>query len=404
MAEEGPERVANLLAISDADLAHLELDDLLAELLDRIRSILSADTAAILLRDGDSPYLVARAARGLEDEVYQGVRIPIGVGFAGAVAARREPVMLEHVDASTVANRILLEKGLQRMLGVPLISRDQVLGVLHVGRLSPVPFTEADIELLQVAGQRVTAATNNRYRAIDAAAARLLERSLQPTRLPKVAGLEFAARYVPAERRSVGGDWYDAFVTSAGDLWIVVGDVAGHGLNAAVVMGRVKSAVRSYALLGVSPEEVLELTDRKVTQFEIGNMVTVVCAYSPPPYKRVRVCLAGHPPPVLAAPDTPATLAQSPVGPPLGVAPEMRRSATDVVWPSGGVLLFYTDGLVERRGVDLDDRLGQLTSAVPLADPESVCSSVMHEMVGHRPGTDDIAMLAVRKSSEFSAD
>jgi serine phosphatase RsbU (regulator of sigma subunit) len=358
----------------------------------------------VWLRDGDSPYLVARAARGLEDEVYQGVRIPIGVGFAGAVAERREPVSLDRVDATTVTNRILWETGVQRMLGVPLISRDQLMGVLHVGRLSQTAFTDADVELLRIAGERIAAATNNRYEAIDFVAARLLERSLQPTRLPNVAGLQFAARYVPADRRSVGGDWYDAFVTPSGDLWIVVGDVAGHGLNAAVVMGRVKSAVRSYALLGVSPEEVLELTDRKVTQFEIGNMVTVVCAYSPPPYKRIRVCLAGHPPPVLAAPDAPPDLARAVVGPPLGVTPELRRTATDVVWPPGGVLLFYTDGLIERRDVDLDDRLEQLTTAVPLADPENVCSSVMHEMIGHQPSTDDIALLAVRNSAEFFAD
>ena len=404
MSVEDAERVANLLAVSDADLVHLDLDDLLAELLDRIRSILNADTAAVLLRDGESPYLVARAARGLEEEVYQAVRIPIGVGFAGAIAARREPVSLDRVDAATVANRILWEKGIQVMLGVPLISRDRVIGVLHVGRLSTDPFTDTDVELLQVAAERVTAATHTRYQMIDVAAARLLERSLQPTKLPAVAGLEFAARYAPAESRSVGGDWYDAFVTPSGHLWIVVGDVAGHGLNAAVVMGRVKSALRSYALLGVSPEEVLELADRKVTQFEIGTMVTVVCACSTPPYEKVRVCLAGHLPPVLAAPDAPSTLAQSPVGPPLGVKPDLRRTATEFVWPPGGVLLFYTDGLIERRDVDIDDRLHQLISAVPLADAEHVCSSVMHDMIGHRPSTDDIALLAARKASERSAD
>jgi serine phosphatase RsbU (regulator of sigma subunit) len=404
MSATDAERLANLLAVSDADLVHLDVDELLVELLDRIQSILQADTAAVLLRDGDSPYLTARAARGLEEEVHQGVRIPIGVGFAGAIAARREPVLLNRVDYTTVANPILWEKGIRVMLGVPLMSRDQVIGVLHVGRLSDNPFTNADAELLQVAGARVSAATLARSRAIDVIAGRHLERSLQPTKLPAVAGLEFAARYVPAERSTIGGDWYDAFVLPGGDLWIVTGDVAGHGLNAAVVMGRVKSALRAYALLGVSPEEVLELTDRKVTHFEIGTMVTVVCAHAQPPYEKIRVALAGHPPPVLAAPDRPARLIRPAVGPPLGVEPQTRRAASDHVWPAGAVLLFYTDGLIERRGTDLDDRLEQLVGAVAPTEPENVCTSVMHRMIGADAASDDIAFLAVRRTVDRSEE
>jgi serine phosphatase RsbU (regulator of sigma subunit) len=398
------ERIANLLAVTDADLAHLDVDALLVELLDRIRVILDADTAAVLLRDGDSPYLVARAARGLEEEVRQGVRIPIGVGFAGAIAARREPVALVRVDHTTVANPILWEKGVKVMLGVPLVHRNRVIGVLHVGRLREAPFTVAEVELLQVAGERVSAATAARDQAIDVVAGRLLERSLQPTKLPAVAGLEFAARYVPAELSAVGGDWYDAFVLPNGQLWLVTGDVAGHGLNAAVIMGRVRSALRAYALLGVSPEQVIELTDRKVMQFEMGAMVTVVCACSEPPYEKIRICLAGHPPPVLAAPDGPATLVESVVGPPLGVQPDVRRAAAELAWPAGGVLLFYTDGLVERREVDLGERLDELVSSVPLAEPEQVCVAVTHQMIGSHPGTDDIAFLAVRRTPDANAE
>jgi putative methionine-R-sulfoxide reductase with GAF domain len=397
------QRLANLLPDSDGDVANLDVDELLSEQLGRIRSLLNADTAAVLLRDGDSPYLVARAARGLEEEVRQGVRVPIGIGFAGAVAARREPVLLNRVDATTVANPILWEKGIKVMLGVPLTSRGQMLGVLHVGRLSDHPFTDVDAELLQIAGERVSSAVMSRNQAIEAIAGRHLERSLQPTNLPAVPGLEFAARYVPAERSTVGGDWYDAFVLPGGDLWIVTGDVAGHGLNAAVVMGRVKSALRAYALLGVSPEEVLELTDRKVLHFEMGTMVTVVCAHTQPPYEKIRVAVAGHPPPVLAAPDGSARLVLPAVGPPLGVQPGAERTAIDLVWPAGGVLLFYTDGLIERRGSDLDTRLDQLVASVPAIEPEQVCINVMHSMIGNDAASDDIAFLAVRRSGQAAA-
>jgi len=403
MSAADAERLANLLPGSDADLENLDVDEVLVEVLDRIRSILDADTAAVLLRDGDSPYLVARVARGLEEEVRQGVRVPIGVGFAGTIAARREPVMLDRVDHATVANPILWEKGIKVMLGVPLTNREQLIGVLHVGRLSNHPFRSADAELLQLAGERVSAAIRARSHAIEIIAGRHLERSLQPTRLPAIEGLEFAARYVPAQRSTVGGDWYDAFVLPGGDLWVVTGDVAGHGLNAAVVMGRVKSALRAYALLGVSPEEVLELTDRKVAHFEIGTMVTVVCAHAHPPYEKIRVALAGHPPPVLASPDGSARLVRPEVGPPLGVQPNTRRVATDLTWPAGGVLLFYTDGLIERRGADLDDRLDELVAAVPPTEPENVCTSVMHQMIGAGAASDDIAFLAVRRSLTRSA-
>ena len=397
MSAADAERLSTLLGGGQADVEELDVDDVLVDVLDRIRAILNADTAAVLLRDGDSPYLTARVARGLEEEVRQGVRVPIGVGFAGTIAARREPVMLNRVDHTTVANPILWEKGIKVMLGVPLTSGGRLMGVLHVGRLHDHPFGPADVDLLRRAGDRVSTAIDARSHPLEVIAGRHLERSLQPTVLPAVPGLEFAARYVPAERSTVGGDWYDAFVVPGGDLWIVTGDVAGHGLNAAVVMGRVKSALRAYALLGVSPEEVLELTDRKVTHFEMGAMVTVVCAHAHPPYEKIRVALAGHPPPVLAPADGSARLVRPTVGPPLGVEPRTSRAAVDLEWPAGAVLLFYTDGLIEQRDADIEERMDELVAAVPAAEPENVCTRVMHEMIGANAATDDIAFLAVRR-------
>jgi signal transduction histidine kinase len=142
-------------AVTDAALSHLELDDLLDELLLRIRSILGADTAAILLLDPATNELVARAAKGLEEEVEAGVRIPVGGGFAGRVAAERRPVILPDVDHAHVLNPILREKGIKTLLGVPLIARDDVIGVLHVGTLTPHVFAEDDVQLLQLVAERV---------------------------------------------------------------------------------------------------------------------------------------------------------------------------------------------------------------------------------------------------------
>ena len=151
-------RVENVQAITDAALAHLEVDDLLAVLLPRIREILAADTSAVLLLDEERAELVARAAVGIEEEVEQGVRIPLGKGFAGRVAAERRPVILDDVDHADVLNPILREKGIKSLLGVPLLVREEVLGVLHVGTLVHRRFALEDVELLSLVSDRVALA------------------------------------------------------------------------------------------------------------------------------------------------------------------------------------------------------------------------------------------------------
>ena len=151
-------RMENLQAVSDAALAHLEIDELLAVLLPRIRDILRTDTCAILLLDRDRRELVARAALGIEEEVEQGVRIPLGRGFAGKVAAERAPVFLPDVDTADIFNPILREKGIKSMLGVPLLVAGEAIGVLHVGTLQHREFTSDDTELLQLVASRVALA------------------------------------------------------------------------------------------------------------------------------------------------------------------------------------------------------------------------------------------------------
>ncbi len=151
-------RLEHVQAVTDAALAHLELDELLVVLLPRIRDILSADTCAVLLLDEEANELVARAALGIEEEVEQGVRIPVGRGFAGRVAARREPRILDDVDTADIWNPILRQKGIKSMLGVPLLVSGEAIGVLHVGTLVHRRFTRDDTELLQLVAERVAIA------------------------------------------------------------------------------------------------------------------------------------------------------------------------------------------------------------------------------------------------------
>jgi K+-sensing histidine kinase KdpD len=152
------EHVRRLQSVTDAALAHLRLDELLAALLERTQQILDVDTCAILLIDENTNELVARAALGLEEEVEQGVRVPVGGGFAGRIAAEKQPVILDDVDHAYVLNPLLREKGVKSMLGVPLVVEGEVRGVLHVGSLRARAFDEEEVDLLQLVGDRVALA------------------------------------------------------------------------------------------------------------------------------------------------------------------------------------------------------------------------------------------------------
>jgi putative methionine-R-sulfoxide reductase with GAF domain len=396
--------LANLRAVTDAELGQLDLDDLLVELLKRVHEILDADTAAVLLLDGTSRELVARAAWGLEEEVRQGVRVPLGVGFAGRIAATKGVVRLDRVDATTVSNPILWEKGIRVMLGVPLLAGDDVVGVLHVGRLDDRAFTAEDAELLQVVAERVAGATQLRRPAIERSAAQLLERSLLPEKLPDCVGVDFASRYVPAAGHMVGGDWYDAFTLPSGELWIAIGDVAGHSVRAAVTMGRLKTALRSFALLGIPPHDVLCLVDRKMELFEFNETATVACAVMRSPYDVMHIAIAGHPPPVIAAPGQPATFANAVVEPLLGLDGNTPRSSTEIALEPGSAVVFYTDGLVERRDEALDVGLERLRTAVQADTSNRVAHNVMGRLIGNVEPADDVALLVLHTAKPADSE
>jgi phosphoserine phosphatase RsbU/P len=397
------ERLRAIQSITDAALSRLDDRDLLAELLERTRDALQADTAAVLLLDFSSRQLIATAAAGLEEEVQQGVRIPVGRGFAGRIAAEHRPVILDHVDHTTVLNPILWAKGIQSMMGVPMVAAGQVIGVLHVGSLTPRQFTGHDTELLQLAADRAAAAVKSITAQADRLAAAALQRSLVPTALPVVAGAELAARYIPGSG-AVGGDWYDVFTLPTGELGVVIGDVAGSGLPAAVIMGRMRSALRAYALETRDPAEVLSRLDRKMQHFEPDAMATVLYAVIEPGLDRMNICLAGHFPPVIAYPGQPAELASVATGLVIGIAPQAPRPVTTVQIPPGTMLCFYTDGLIERPGELIDDGLARLCRAVTAEPVESACAAVMYALVGSGPARDDIALLMVQRQPAMEVD
>ena len=264
------DRLRDLQSITDAALAYLPLETLLSELLTRVIEILGVDTAAILLLEDDDTTLVPRAAKGLEEEVERGVRIPVGRGFAGRIAATRRPVRILNLAEAQVVNPILREKGLCSMLGVPLLVEGNVVGVLHVGTLRERAFDDEDEELLQRAADRAALAIVSRLTEQERGLADALQRSLLP-RLPQLPAVALAGRYLPAAAARLGGDWFDAFSLPDGRLALAIGDVVGHGFHAAAIMGQLRSGLRAYALGGMSPAVVLERLSGLLRQIEPGR-------------------------------------------------------------------------------------------------------------------------------------
>ncbi|MEV4812815.1 PP2C family protein-serine/threonine phosphatase [Micromonospora avicenniae] len=392
------EKLRRLQAVTDAALSQLGVEDLLDELLERTRDLLQADTAAILLLDPNGDELVATAASGLEQEVRQGVRLPVGRGFAGSVAARGEPVMIEHVDRTNVVNPILLTRGVASVLGVPMLNGSQVIGVLHVGTLTPRRFTTDDVDLLRLVADRASLATQARLSRLDRAAAVALQRSLLPARPRTVPGLDVAARYVPGTAVGVGGDWYDLFPLPSGHVGVAIGDVAGNGLRAAVVMGRIRSALRAYALESDEPADVLTRLDRKVQLFEPGAMATAIYAVLDPTLRSLTVSSAGHLPPLVAEPGEGTRLIPAEPDLPLGAYPGAPRHSIHTELAPGGCLFLYTDGLIERRTRPLDVGIDLLLRSLTCQPPDAMCSTAMATLLGEEEATDDVAVMAVRRT------
>jgi serine phosphatase RsbU (regulator of sigma subunit) len=418
--QEPSDRLRDIEAVADAALARLDERAIIDALLERVKKVLQADTVAVLLLDRSDRYLLAAAASGIEEEVRQGVRIPVGAGFAGRIADTRRPVILTTVDHTTVRNPLLVDRGIKSLLGVPLLADGMLIGVLHVASLAGRRFEQHDADLLQLAADRVARALQSLMSQDDALAGVALHYSLLPAALPGVPGTGLAARYVTGSG-NVGGDWYDLFLLPDGKLGIVVGDVAGSGLEAAVIMGRMRSALRAYVLETADPGDALRMLDRTIQYFEPGAMATVLYGLYTPGTGELVFSSAGHLPPVLAVLDGhPSGVLPIEPDPPIGAVDEPARHKATAVIPPGALLCCFTDGLVERRDEVIDAGISRVAVTLDgLAsrgqDPrydrghdlarggesallaEDACAAVMRALVGNAAPHDDIALIALHR-------
>lgn len=407
---DAAERLRRLQLVTDAALAHLSVDELLDELLLRIREILEADTAAVLLLDPSRNELVARAAKGIEEEVEQGVRIPVGKGFAGRIAAQRQPLILDRVDHMTVMNPILRAKGIRTLLGVPLLAQGEVLGVMHVGTLTERRFDADDTELLQLVADRVAVALQLRLSEQARLVTETFQRTFLPESLPHVPGLRIATRYLPAGSGvGIGGDWYDAFALPTGGMVLTIGDVAGHGLPAASTMGQLRNALRAHALAGDRPADIVSALDAFLRYFATGAMVTILVGVLEKDLATFRYVSAGHLPPLLLDAGATRFASVDEPDPPLGRRKMHTWRERTLHLDRGTSLLLYTDGLIERRGESLDvglARLEKLGSELSVEEDPSDAIAALVAGVLPEVHTDDAAVMLVhryrRVSDEYS--
>lgn len=352
----------------------------------------------------------AHTDQAVEPELRVGARrlsVPLGSGGPLATCFATGHEQLLHVDEAMRVRAGLSSDlardprfGVHTTLVVPITARRRVLGVMTFSLIGPArAFRDADVAVALELGARAgTAMENAELFAREHSVAEILQQAILPQALPPVPGFELSARYLPATSGvEVGGDWYDAFDLRDGRIGIAVGDVAGHGLRAAAIMGQLRNGLRAYAIDGDPPSQVLSRLNRLLHDTEQDTIATLVYGILDPATGLLQWCCAGHPPPVSGDGSTAVHLAAT-VCLVLGVDPDAEFVDAEVVLAPGTSLVLYTDGLVERRHEHLGEGLERLRLSVERNSDDGVeqlCRRVVREMLGDAPRNDDVCLLAL---------
>ncbi|GAA4783606.1 SpoIIE family protein phosphatase [Streptomyces ziwulingensis] len=450
-AREAAAARRNLALLNDAGARignSLDLETTARELLDVVvpgfcdlatvdlyQGLLAGDETPPGLADGSAGLRRVAYASAVSDVPFLGTKKRIQVG-----AVHHYPFTSPCADALRTARprTVPAEEGglVQSTLAVPMVAHDTVVGLVQFARTKgSEPFGERDRDLaVELAARAAVCIDNARLYRREHERALILQRSLLPPGDPEASGLDIACRYLPGNAATgrpseVGGDWFDVIELPGHRTALVVGDVMGRGLRAAVAMGELRTAVRTLAQLDIEPAEVLAQLDeiarglgapggvqqatraaRRPREADLSEVYLATCVYAvyDSVTRRCTFANAGHLPPVLVEPGEPALMLDVPPGLPLGVGGEPFEEV-EVDLPEGALLALYTDGLVESRDHPLDEGLqafvGALTDppraagSAPLAEGhrnlEDVCDHVLHTLDTHH-GEDDIALLMAR--------
>ncbi|MFJ6724560.1 MULTISPECIES: SpoIIE family protein phosphatase [unclassified Streptomyces] len=390
---------------------------------DLYQGLLAGDETPPGLADGSAALRRVAFASAVSDAPFAGSGAPVAVG-----AVHHFPFNSPCADALRTARPLSVppeEGGLvQSTLAIPMVAHDTVVGLAQFSRTKgSEPFGDRDRDLaVELAARAAVCIDNARLYRREHERALILQRSLLPPGDPVASGLDIACRYLPGSVSTgrpseVGGDWFDVIELPGHRTALVVGDVMGRGLRAAVAMGELRTAVRTLALLDLEPAEVLSALDeiarglgtpggvqqatraaRRPREADLSEVYLATCVYAvyDSVTRRCTFANAGHLPPVLLEPGESALMLDVPPGMPLGVGGEPFEEV-EVELPEGALLALYTDGLVESRDHPLDEGLQAFVGA--LTDPsrplEDVCDHVLNTLDTHH-GEDDIALLMAR--------
>lgn len=312
----------------------------------------------------------------------------------------RDPARAAHLRAH----------GLHSLIAVPMRARNTTLGMTtFIRSLNPVSFEADDVLVAQELVARAALCVDNARRYTrEHTAAVTLQRSLLPQVLSGGTALDVASHYLPADPSGgVGGDWFDVIPLSGARVGLVIGDVVGHGITAAAAMGRLRTAVQTLADMEMPPDEllahlddlVLRLSEEQATADDGATaFLGATCLYAvyDPVSRRCTMARAGHPPPVVVAPDGRVHVPSPPAGPPLGLG-GIGFERGEIELPAGSLLALYTDGLVLGADGDMErgmSRLGE-TLARPGTDLDALCRTAVQRLTAG-PQSDDIALLLAR--------
>jgi PAS domain S-box-containing protein len=294
-----------------------------------------------------------------------------------------------------------LSLGIRSIVACPLLGPDGPFGAISFALAgSGRRYGPEDVPLAEELARRAASGVAHALRfEQEQATAETLQRSLLLERLPTLPEVELAARYVPgSEELKVGGDWYDVVPLPNGRVMLAIGDVVGHGVRAAVAMGKIRNALQFCALDGLAPGAILRRLNQYFCGLEDAAMATLLVLVHDPADATLRFSSAGHPPPLLQRPGEALEYLPGGRGAPLCASDTSRYPEVEAELAPGSLLLLYTDGLIERRQESLDEGFRRLAEAVAHAPEklDELADHVLAELLGGKGPEDDVALLAFR--------
>lgn len=384
--------------------AELELEPVLHRIVEVARGLVRARYGAmgVLNEQGQFTEMISSGFCG-DHSAERGEELPHGDGLIGDLV--RDPRPLRVDDLATHPGAAGFPQGhpvMTTLLGVPIRVRQEIYGNLYLADKADGPFTREDQEMVMtLAGAAGLAIDNARLYQRTCRATEDFQRRLLPE-MPHLEGWELQARFAPSSRAPcIGGDWYDLICLPDDVPCLVIGDVMGHDVQAAIMMSQISNMLRVVTLDEPdSPGCVLCRLDRVLHRLHGGPMATVLVArmeQAGGSRRRLRWTSAGHLPPLLAVPGERARYLYADVGVPLGVDPDLPRTDNRVELPGGAAVLLHTDGLVEHRDRSLDEGMDQII-AVATAHAADPLAQLCDAVLAHPGGAfeDDVALLAVR--------